>query len=274
MNPKLTITSFVDGSIELAYLDGTRFLLDAPGTHLRAVYVSPFTVEDLATYLVGPVMAFILRLRNILCFHASSLSIHGQAVALCGMSAAGKSTTAAALALRGIPVLTEDVTPSKQSGETFFVEPGYPRICLWPDSVKLLLGSPDALPLLTPNWDKRYLPLDGVHASFEPQPKPLGAIYLLSARTNDSDAPRIKEIAPREALLALVQNTYMNYLLNRDQRAAEFDVLTKLVHRVPVRRIIPHADPTRIAALCDLITEDATMLPAGALAPASLSSSA
>ena len=106
------------------------------------------------------------------------MSIRDQAIALCGVSQAGKSTTAAALALRGISVLTEDVTPIKDFGETFIVEPGYPRICLWPDSVKELLGSPDALPLLTPNWDKRYLPLDGVRATFQSEPKPLGAIYL------------------------------------------------------------------------------------------------
>jgi hypothetical protein len=157
-------------------------------------------------------------------------------------------------------VLTEDITPIKELGHTFVVEPGYPRICLWPDSVRQLLGSSDGLPLLTPNWEKRYLPLDGVRASFEPERKPLGAIYLLSPRVDDSDAPRIEEMAPRDALLALVQNTYMNYLLDRDQRAAEFDILAKIVDRLPVRRIVPHADPARLSALCDLIIEDATAI--------------
>ncbi len=188
------------------------------------------------------------------------ISIQDQSIALCGVSQAGKSTTAAALALRGISVLTEDVTPIKILDETFIVEPGYPRICLWPDSVKELLGSPDALPLLTPNWDKRYLPLDGVRATFQSEPKPLGAIYLLAPRMSDSRAPRVEEIAPRDALLALVQNTYMNWLLNREQRAAEFDVLSKIVNQIPIRRLIPHADPARLPALCDLIIEDATTL--------------
>src|SRR6185369_332600 len=122
---------------------------------------------------------------------------------LCGTSAVGKSTTAAALALRGVPVLTEDVTALKSLGERFLVEPGYPRICLWPDIVKELLGSSDALPLLTPNWDKRYLPLDGVRANFEPAPKPLGIIYLLATRGGNVDAPRLEEVRPREALLEL-----------------------------------------------------------------------
>ena len=245
---------------QLVYADGSRFLIDANATRIWGEAGPNLGDDDLFVYLLGPVLGFILRKRACAALHASVVELAGLAVALCGSANSGKSTTAAALALRGVPVLTEDVTPIKELGDTFIVEPGYPRICLWPDSVKELLGSPDALPLLTPNWDKRYLPLDGVRASFEPQSKPLGAIYLLSARTDDSDAPRIEEIAPREALLGLVQNTYMNWLLNRDQRAAEFDVLSKVLKQVPVRRIVPHADPARLPALCDLIIDDAIIL--------------
>jgi len=205
-------------------------------------------------------MGFVLRQRGTRALHASSVCIAGHAVELCGQSAAGKSTTAAALALRGLPVLTENVSPIIELGATFIVEPGYPRVCLWPDSVKQFLDSPDALPLLRANWDKRYL--DGVRATFEPQPKPLGVIYLLSPRTDGSDAPRIEQIAPRDALLALVQNTYMNWLPNRDRRAAEFDFLSKVLNQVPARRIIPPADPARLPALCDLIIADAMTLTA------------
>jgi len=260
-DPTLTITSFAHRRyFHLAYSDGAAFFVDAHQNRIWACRPASLTKEDHCTYLVGPVMGFILRLRGTLCLHASSTSIAGQTVALCGASAAGKSTTGAALALRGIPVLTEDVTPIKESGSAFIVEPGYPRICLWPDSVKQLLGSADALPLLTPNWEKRYLPLDGVRASFEPAPKPLGIIYLLAPRGDNVDAPRLEEMRPREALLELVQNTYMNWALDRDQRAAEFEVLCKLVQQVPVRRIIPHADPARLGALCDLILQNATDL--------------
>jgi len=67
----------------------------------------------------------------------------------------------------------------------------------------------------------------------------------------------------REALLGLVQNTYMNWLLDRRQRAAEFDALSRLVTQVPIRRIVPHGvDPGRIGALCELIVADAETLPA------------
>jgi hypothetical protein len=246
-----------DHFFELTYNDGTRFVIDAETKRLCGTWSPPLTIEDFSTYLLGPVMGFILRQRNILSLHASTASIGGQAVVLCGESEAGKSTTAAALALRGIPILAEDVSPIQEEAGTFYVESGYPRICLWPSAVDTLFGSPDALPQLTPTWDKRFLALDGVQAKFEPQRRPLGVVYLLAPRADEADTPRIETLGKREALLQLVQNTYMNWLLNRTQRAAELDILARIVARVPVRKIVPHCDPTRVGALCDLIVADA-----------------
>ena len=67
-------------------------------------------------------------------------------------------------------------------------------------------------------------------------------------------------ISPAWMLLQLVQNTYMNWLLDRTQRAAELDTLSRIVARVPVRRIVPHCDPARVGALSDLIVLDAERL--------------
>jgi hypothetical protein len=247
---------------ELVYGNEATFLVDGTAERVWGTCLPLLTNEDVTSYLVGPVMGFVLRRRSILALHASAVSIRGQAVALCGESQAGKSTTAAALALRGTPVLCEDITPLIEATGGFQVEPGYPRICLWPDAVEGLFGVRDALPRLTSNWEKFFLPLDGRNAQFEARKRPLGAVYLLAPRAAESDAPRIEEVGPREALLDLVQNTYMNWLLDGDQRAGEFDALSKLVTQVPVRRIVPHADPGRIGELCDLILADAECLSA------------
>ncbi len=245
---------------ELAYSDGTRFVVDRAAQQIWGTCPPPLTIEDLATYLLGPIMGFVLRRRGILSLHASAVCVDGQAVVLCGESESGKSTTAAALALQGIPVLCEDIAALTKEGDRLQVEAGYPRICLWPDAVGNLYGTADALPLLTPAWGKRYLPLDGGSAKFEPHGRPLSAIYLLAPRVSRSDAPRIEDLSARESLLELVQNTYMNWLLNRTQRSAEFDLLSRLVTQVPVRRIVPHTDADRIGALCDLIIRDAERL--------------
>ena len=84
-------------------------------------------------------MGFLLRKRHVTSLHASCVEICGQGVAFSGDAGFGKSTTAAALALRGYPVLSEDIVPLKLQEEDIRAVPGYPRICLWPDSVANLL---------------------------------------------------------------------------------------------------------------------------------------
>jgi hypothetical protein len=218
-------------------------------------------LDDLAVYLRGPVLGFILRLRGATALHSSAVCINGKAVALCGTSASGKSTTAAALSLRGIPVLSDDIVAiTEGQNGAFCAEPGHPHICLWPNSVEHLLGYEDALPRLVSSWDKRYLPLDGVRAHFEAARRPLSLIYVLAPRAGCAYAPRIEPLGKREALLALVQNTYMNWLLDRQQRAAEFEMLSKVVDHIQVRRVVPHVDPARLNGLCDLIVHDASQI--------------
>lgn len=242
---------------ELTYPDGTQFLIDRYARRVWGHCPPGFGIDFLATYLRGPVMGFILRRRGVTALHASALSLDGRAVVLCGESESGKSTMAAALALRGAPVLCEDVAALRFSGDTFYIEPGYAQVGLWPDTVETLLGTSDALPRLTPSWEKCFLPLDGEKARFELKERPIGVIYILARRTASDNVPRIEQISPREAMLALVQNTYMNWLLDGKQRALEFDFLSTLVTHIPVRRIIPHSDPARIAELCELIVTDA-----------------
>lgn len=246
-----------NGSFALEYADGTRFAVSGDASRVWGACLPPLTAEDLATYLLGPVMGFVLRLRHHTCLHASAIRIGECGVALVGDAGLGKSTTAAALALRGIPVCSEDIVPVLETPGRFEIIPGYPRVCLWPDSVEMLLGSKDALPLLTPAWEKRYLPLDGARAKFANTNLPLGLIYLFGVRTDSERAPFVEELARKEALLELVQNTYMNWLPDGEQRAREFDVLARLLDTVPVRRIVPNAEPRKIGALCDLIIEDA-----------------
>lgn len=241
---------------QLSYGDGTEFVLDEKAENLWGA--TPLPIEDLTTYLMGPVLGFVLRRKGVTTLHASAVCIGDRAIAISGPAAGGKSTTAAAMGLRGVPVLCEDIAAlAESSGGQFFVQSGYPRVCLWPDSVAKLFGSEEAMPDLTPTWNKKFLGLDGVRAKFAPAARPLAAVYLLGQRSDEASAPRLTELTTREALLELVQNTYMNKLLDREQRAAEFESLSRLVTRVPCKRVIPHADSKRILQLCELLEQDA-----------------
>ena len=255
--PTLTASLVSGGSfIHFRYVDGTEFLLDRAGTRVWAVWAAPLTLEDTVTYLLGPVMGFVLRLRGMICLHASAVALENHAIALLGPAGSGKSTTAAAFARLGHAVLTDDVLPILERGDTFHAQPAYPRVRLWPESVRALYGSDDALPLLTPNWNKRYLPLNEDRESFQCDPLPLAAIYILDARVEQASAPVIEPVAPSAALVSLVTNSYVNYLLDKSMRSQEFDFLGRLVNRIPVRRVLPPAGPEHLSGLCRFLAED------------------
>ena len=242
---------------QLAYGDGTRFLVDERATRIWGEAGPGLTDGDVFVYLLGPVMGFVLRRRGRAPLHASSVVIGDRAVALVGMPGAGKSTTAAMLALRGWPVLCEDICSLQETDGEIHVLPGYSWICLWPESVNMLYGSPDALPLIVAGWSKRYLALDGGHCKFSTASSPLKAIYFLAARSGEAAAPCLKPITRREAVPLLAQNTYMNYLLSNEQRAVEFDAITNLASRVECLQITPSSNPVRLGEMASLIESDA-----------------
>ena len=242
-----------------SYADKTQFVVDHAGREIWSDWPEPLTLEDASTYLLGPVMGFVLLLRGLVCLHASAIVVDGKAIELVGPAGAGKSTTAAAFAARGFNVLAEDVVTLddglEDRGDSFLVRPAYPCIRLWPASAATLYGSKSALPPLTPNWDKCYLDLTG-REGFENTPRELAALYLLGERRDDPYAPFVDALDHAEGLMSLVANTYATKLMDKHMRAREFDLLSRVLSRVPLRRVTPHSDPARLSNLCDTILSD------------------
>lgn len=254
--PTLTVCKLGGGAwFHLRYADGTAFLVDRFGERLWATWPEPLTVEDTATYLLGPVMGFVLLLRGTHTLHASAVNIDGQAIALVGPAGAGKSTTAAAFAKLGYSILAEDVVALTRERSELIVHPAYPCIRLWSESVDALFGAPDALPLLTPNWDKRYLDLTGEDHRFQADALPLAAIYILGDRSEDT-AARVEAIPTNVGMIELVANAYTPHMKDKAARAQEFELLRHVVTKVPLRRAIPSADFARVSRLCEVILND------------------
>jgi hypothetical protein len=260
--PHMLVSRSADGAwFRVAYYDGTVVVVSARGDQVWATWGAGTTTEDTATYLLGPMLGLVLRLRGTTCLHASCVAIDGRAIAFAGPAGAGKSTLAAALAKRGHAVLTDDVCALHETAAGLRVQPAYPRVRLWPHSVRSLFGREDALPLLTPTWNKRFLDLRGTGYRFQREALPLAAVYLIG-KYEAYDAPRIEPLNPGEALITLVSDTYATRLLDRSLRAREFEVLGRLVQEVPVKRVVANDALERIADLCAIVEEDTRALAA------------
>ncbi len=152
----------------------------------------------------------LLAERGQLALHASAVLDDGSAVAFAGMSGRGKSTTAAALATAGYPVLAEDGCVISADAE---------RALLWPGLRGVRIRAGGALRIVHADRDAGGA---GV---------PLGAVVLLGPRGGAE--PAVEPVAPLDALLALMPNTL--HALGASQAAA-FRGAAALGRAVPVLR--------------------------------------
>jgi hypothetical protein len=223
-----------DGHFRVAYADGARFAIDPTCSEIFGVASGELTDDDLLVYLQGPILGFALRLRGVTCLHASAAIVDGRCFAIVGAAGMGKSTSAAAFARFGLEVLTDDVLALRDRGTSFDVQPGLPRVLLWPESVTTLFGHADALPRIVSTWGKRYLDLTQPGYRFAREASPLGAVYLLGERLAPGATPQITQLQGASALAWLLANTYANDFLDTRLRVEELAVLGRLATHVPI----------------------------------------
>ncbi|HEX8253085.1 MAG TPA: hypothetical protein VF846_08070 [Thermoanaerobaculia bacterium] len=217
------------GTFVFTYRDGMRFRLEGNGSRITAAWDPPATAADMATYLLGPVLAFVLRLRGNLVLHASAVDCDGRALLLCGTSGAGKSTTAAAFLNSGANAITDDVSAIVWRGAVPHVEPGYPRVRLWSDSAAGLYGDAETLPRLSETWEKRFVDARG---RFVRDAVPIGAIAVLAGR--EPGPPRIRRLSGHEAAMSLLVRTSAVHLADEATQGNELSRIATLAAAVPV----------------------------------------
>ena len=254
---RIEIVDDVRGHLAFRYGDGTAFDVEHR-THparIRAAIAPGQNLEDLAAYLYGPVLGFLLRAWGRLALHASCVRIGDGAVLLAGPPGAGKSTTAAAFAARGAAVLSDDLTALHlgDDGAPPLAWPSFDHLRLWPDGERVVLGESGRLERITPTWDKRRFPLEG--SAFADGPLPVRAILVLRPRRGGR--PVVRTLGASRALVTIATLTYANYLLDHATRARELHQLGALVRALPVRAVTPPVGHENLDALCEAIVHAA-----------------
>jgi hypothetical protein len=247
--------SMTDGSFRFHFADGIEFIIDAAGSHVLGRMPSTATLGDVATYLTGPVLGCLLRLRGIVSLHASAVDIGGRAVVFVGDAGAGKSTTAAMFARRGYKVITEDIAALSRAGGGLVVRSGLCDVALRPDATAYLYGSAEALPRFTGSWEKRRLDLIAT-AAFAGRAVPVGAVYLLTNHTGIAGAPCLRPVSSGAAMVELIANVYGNRLFHDELRVRELDLVHELVAAVPVKEAATGAESTLLEQFCDVLLDD------------------
>ena len=231
------------------YSEGAEFRVGLDGSAVDGSWRGPLTLADAASYVLGPVLAFALRLRGVVPLHAGAVVADGAALLFAGPAGAGKSSTVAAIGALGHAVLSDDVVPMRVTPDAIVAAAGFPRVSVWDDTASAIFRrAPGNLPPWSASYGKRYIDLHHHGFRFCDEPLPIGAIYLLQPR-GDQDR-QVRRLTAREALLALAANSYGGYLLDRRMREVEFDVLGAVARQVPVSELRFDGDLSRLLDSC------------------------
>jgi hypothetical protein len=211
------------------------------------------------SYLLGPVLSYWLERQKIPVLHASAIALDGRtAAAFIASSGTGKSCMAAALIQNGAALLTDDLVPLEARGESFLARPGFPQMRMWPDEASAFLDRWEHLPRVSPKVDKRWVPIgpDGF-GSFHDTSLPLGCLYLLERQPGGEASIEICEMSPRDALIELLRHSFTPLLVEAaGLQPARFDLLSRLVLQVPVKRLRYPSGFDRLPRVAEAVRRD------------------
>lgn len=186
---------------------------------------------DIPAFVTGTVLGILLHQRGRIVLHASAVAVGGKAILFCGRSGAGKSTLAAALAQRGLPLVTDDLCAISIGADGVpMVAPDGRQFKLWTQSIERLELGTMRGPRVRGRLEKFYVEPAGTfgHAL------PLAAVYALrEARPPHSPGIDIPNVV--EAALVLRRNAYRPQLIKRmNQHEAYFRAATAVAGAVGI----------------------------------------
>lgn len=183
--------------------------------------------EMIAPFVLGTAWGALLQQRGELALHGGVVAVDGGAIAFCGPSTAGKSTTVAWWARRGHRVVSDDLCRVEVPGG------GAPRV--WPSIARLKLsgearqaaglGGGGSVPAAVDG--KFHIPVRGCD---DRAPLPLQAVYLLA--WGEHAVRRLRGI---EALRRLHDDAaYRIELLVASAVSRQWELCADVARRVPV----------------------------------------
>jgi len=202
-----------------------RFEINPARDHVLCHPSSGIPPATLASLFLDHVLPRVLTERGRLVLHASAVATRWGAIGLVGETGAGKSTLAAAFALSGSPLISDDALVVDARGARPIAMPTYPSVRLWRDSVDAIFGPDTSGAVVAHYTDKvRLGPIELPAAAFSVEPRPITRVFVLA--TKPSRRVAIRPMRPREAFLALSRQVFRLDASDRAQTAGVFDRLS------------------------------------------------
>ena len=224
------------GRLTLRYGGVCEALFDLGGGRIELRPAAGGDRGVLRMIVAGSVMAHALTAAGHVALHASAAAAGGQAVAVMGVSGAGKTTVTAMMCAAGARLVSEDVLRCD-------VEPD--RVTCFPGNRTLhLRGATAELAAAIPGADVGHT-ADGriaVSPAHAEGPVPLAAI-VLPAPSREVTGPELERLPEMEAALALISHPRLTGWRAGEAVRRGFEHGVELARRVPVYRAKLPAGP-------------------------------
>lgn len=208
------------------------------------------TNDDIRLFLLGSAFGALLHQRGVLPIHGSAVSIKFGALIISGNSAAGKSTLAESLRLRGFTIIADDISVvTKNTDGCFVLQPGIPHLKLWRDVLDHFKSSTD-LERVRSNIEKYRKKIEN------PASNSHLVNQLIFLQTHNKEGFLFEKISGVEKINQLIRSTYrFQYVNGLGQIENHFKIISELASNTPITRIRRPLSPLLVDELTDLVIE-------------------
>jgi hypothetical protein len=216
----------IDGGYLLRFPKLADFAVSVDGLRVTCQSTTGVSEETLRRLYLGHVLPLALSRQRKLVFHGSAVAVDHLAVSFLASSGKGKSTLAASFAISGFPFLTDDGLIVEESHGRIIVRPSHPSLRLWEDSQSAIVPSQATLaPPVQYTPKARIFAGNGIlHCA---ETILLRCVFFLGDGT--ATAPLIKALRPRDALIKLVEHSFLLDTDKKEMIGFHLDALSKLV---------------------------------------------
>ncbi|TQV85354.1 hypothetical protein [Aliikangiella coralliicola] len=205
--------------------------------------------QSVRLFILGSCLGAVMHQRNRLVIHGNAIRIGDSCVIFAGKSGTGKSTLAAAFYQRGYEVLADDLSVIDQQ---LNVQPSYPQIKLWHDTVEKLGLDICELNKIRLQIDKYAYPMA---ERFCQKPLPVRAVYVLNNHRNDQIL--FQAIEGGDKLPPLKNHTYRRgYIDGLGIQAQHFKLCSQLANQIEMTRVTRPSHKFEIDRLVESIEAD------------------
>jgi HPr Serine kinase C-terminal domain len=208
--------------------------------------------------VLGPALAVLLTQRGLVTLHGSAVAVNGNGVVFVAAAGGGKSTMAGALHARGHALIADDAVAFSGPADAPLLEPGFPRLKLWPDAADSLGVASDQLSELYADLEKRGW---AVREGLASAPVPATHVYVLDIGPELT----IEPLAPSAAVIELIRNAHGVMSMQGVVASDQLQRAAALAEHLQVRRLVRPVALDMISEVAGAIETDvaATMTQGG-----------